>query len=330
MATPDLSSFSQKIKALFQSARGRDLLLYLLCVVAATFIWVFLTLDDDIQKDYEIPLIITDIPKDVTPLSAMPEDIAVSVSGKGMAFVKYSWGKMPSMKVPFNDFVDGNGVFRMSKTKIESWVHDYFGANITVNATRPDSIVVRTTDRPGKKVPLIINVDATTDALSIISGRISANVDSIMLFSAGRIPESIMSVSTIKFRESDLSDSLYVKGVRLQPVDGITMIPASVDVMIPVEPLIAKKKTVNINVVNVPRGMRIIPFPYSVEVAFLVPMSKYSMDYKFNATVDYHDVVSGINTLNVNVTAESKGCYNVSFTPEKVDYVVEYIDNQQE
>lgn len=320
-----MSSVSERLKALYHSARGRDLLLYLLCVLAATFIWVFLTLDDDVQYDYEVPVEITDIAENVTPLNPWPDEVAVSVSGKGMSFVKYSWGKMPVMKLPFNDYVDSNGVFRMNRSKIEARMHDYFGTGVIINNIRPDSIVVFTTDRPGKAVPLKIDAEVSTDALSVLSGKISANCDSIMLFSAGRIPESVTSVSTIHFKELDLKDSLLVKRVRIQPIEGITMIPSMVDVMIPVEPLIVKKKSVQIDALNVPKGVRIITFPYSVEVSFLVPMSKYSIDYRFKAVVDYNDVMSGSNKLNVVVEPEVSGCCNISYSPEQVDYVLEYI-----
>lgn len=317
-----------RMKLLAHSARGKDLLLYAMCVVAAFVFWLFLSLDGEVQRDYELPLKIENMPDKTVALDRWPKDIAVTVQGKGWQFVRYAWGEMPPLKISYKDFAGEEGVFRMSKTKIESRIHDYFGQNVSVLSTRPDSIVVHTTNKPGKRVKVIIDADITPSYQSMISGPITANVDSVTLYSLNRIPASVKSVETMPVKESGLTDTLHIRSVRLKPIPEVRMIPETVDITIPVEPLIAKKKTVTISVINAPADCRIILFPYSVEVSYLVPISKYGTDMQFNAFVNYRDISLESKSVKVHVNSESDLCRSVTFSPESVDYVMEYFNQQ--
>jgi len=317
----------EKFRYLSHSAKGKDLFLYLMCVVVSFLFWLFLSLDGEVQRDYEVPVRVVNIPQDVKALDRWPENIAVTVQGKGMQFIAYSWGEMSPIKIPYNDYVNDTGVFRMTKTKIESKIHDYFGQNVSVLSTRPDSIVVHTTTNPGKKVRLVIDADITPSYQSILSGPIVANVDSVTLYSAGRLPSSLDKVVTEPIKESGLTDTTYFRSVKIKPVEDVLIVPSAVDIMVPVEPLISKKKVISINVLNVPEQCRVILFPYSVEVSYLVPISKYNSDMQINAFVNYRDIKEGSKTLDVTVTAESHLCRSITYSPQSVEYVVEYFNS---
>ncbi|MDE5836341.1 MAG: hypothetical protein K2H50_04990, partial [Paramuribaculum sp.] len=80
----------ERIKALkirlsdaIHSAKGRDVILYLMCVCVAFIFWALFSLDSDIQRDYEVPLEIVDKPDSVTLIGNLPSYLGVSVQGKG-------------------------------------------------------------------------------------------------------------------------------------------------------------------------------------------------------------------------------------------------------
>lgn len=63
-----------------------------------------MTLNDNIERDYRVPVEITDIPSDVNFVIAPPEFINVNVKGKGSGLVRYSLLGTPSLKLKFDQF----------------------------------------------------------------------------------------------------------------------------------------------------------------------------------------------------------------------------------
>jgi len=71
-----------------------------------------------------------------------------------------------------------------------------------------------------------------------------------------------------------MRDSVYVS-VGLKHLRDVKIVPDSVDVVIPVEPLVAKKSYLPVTVTNIPTGMNVVVFPSKVAVSYLVPISQY-------------------------------------------------------
>ena len=55
-----------KVTAALKSSRGQNVLLYLLFVAVAFVFWVFLSLDTEVQRDFDVPVELQDIPDSVT------------------------------------------------------------------------------------------------------------------------------------------------------------------------------------------------------------------------------------------------------------------------
>ena len=56
----------RKVTAALHSSRGQNVLLYLLFVAVAFVFWVFLSLDTEVQRDFDVPVELQDVPDSVT------------------------------------------------------------------------------------------------------------------------------------------------------------------------------------------------------------------------------------------------------------------------
>jgi hypothetical protein len=88
--------------------------------------------------------------------------------------------------------------------------------------------------------------------------------------------------------------------------------------------LVSKKRSVTLGSVNVPDGLKIVPFPSVVEVSYLIPQSFYNRDNaSINAVVDYSKIESGVKSLPVTLDRVPSYMKSVTVSPQKVDFVVE-------
>ena len=103
------------------------------------------------------------------------------------------------------------------------------------------------------------------------------------------------------------------------------IIPDVVTVTVPVEPLIAKKRKIALEVSHRAEGKNLITFPSNIEISYLVPMSAYNDEYPVKAYVDFRDARPNTRKLPVGLSTLPDVYHNVSFTPDSVEYIIESV-----
>lgn len=309
------------VSSALHSSRGRDVLTYLTFVAVAFVFWVFMSLDNEMQRDFEIPIEITELPDSVTVLAAPPTTLSVSVRSKDSQLLRFMWGNLSVMKFKWKDNVTATG-FNISSSRLDTKVREYFGSGVEMVACRPDSIHIPYTTLPGVKVALNVRSDIQPHMQYIVTSPPYADCDSVTLYSATDIPHSLRSVNTEQLVKEGLRDTTRYD-VKVEPIKGIRIIPDHVTVTVPVEPLISRKISAPIVADGVPDGKRLITFPSRVELSFLVPMSYYNDDFSPKAYVHYDDTSLPGNRLPVSLSILPGYCQSVSFTPESVEYIIE-------
>lgn len=310
-----------------RTTKGRNVLLYLLFVCVAFVFWLLMSLDSEVQRNYDVPLQIDNLPDSVTLITDIPDAISTTVQGKGSQLFRFMWGNPSPMKIQFDKTACSKGVFILPPLKLEARLRDYFGGSVQILNSRPDSLAITFTTQPGKRVPLIIDSEITTSLQSIQSGFPVANVDSVTVYAKGRVPASLRAVHTEILSQSGLKDTTRFD-VKVIAPEGMRVIPDHVIVTVPVEPLIAKKRLVEIDAAMVPLGTRMLMFPASVEVSYLVPMSRYSEDYPIHVFVSYNDALKSTSgKVEVQLGPIPGRAYSISHTPDSVEFVIEHDHN---
>lgn len=322
MIPEKLSKLKERTALALRSKRGKNVLLYLLFLCVSFVFWVLLSLDSETQKDFEIPVTYSNIPENVTILSGMYDKISVTVKGNGYQLFKFRWNDLPELNIDFKGNVNKNNVMTVSSQKLDSYLRGYFGQGVEIMSVKPDSLWLSFTQQPGKSVPITINADVSTSLLYLQSGPISANVDSVKIFGPIEILRSTANVETEEIILTELSDTSKVE-VRIKPINGVKIIPEKINITVPVEPLISKKRNVPIEVVGVNDGTKLLTYPSSVEVSYLVPMSKYSDDTPLKAVVEYNSIDSLNPKVEVKIPHIPEYYKNVGVTPNKVEYKIE-------
>lgn len=308
-----------------RSSKGKDVLMYLLFVLVAFIFWVLLSIDSEVTKDYEVPVEITSVPDSVHLLGNIPPTINVSVRGKGAQLLRFEWGNMPTLSLKFKDYANKNGHLSVSRIRLDARLRDYFGKGVVVNNIKPDTLGVSYTTNPGVKLPLHVIADIKPDLQCTLSGPVTASTDSVTVYSISALPADLTYVTTETVELTGIKDTTQVR-VAVKPIANAKIVPASVDVTIPVEPLISKRRDVAVDVVGLPPHYSLITFPSKVTFTYLVPMGAYNTDYPLRAYVDYDDVNTLTKKIPVRMGAVPPIFSGVTVSPDSVEYIIEKTD----
>lgn len=319
-----LALISHRIKAAVTSARGREVWLFLLFLAISYVFWLLLTLNNETQEDIAVPVAITNVPDSVTIISDVPSAIKVSVRDKGSILMRYNFNHTKVMKIDWNEYTHSDNRFLMGRVDLGGRLRDYFSPSTQLVTVMPDSLKLTYTTNPGRKVPVNLRADLRAALGTVINGDITLYPDSVMLYSVNDLPHNLLEVNTIEVMRSNLADTTQFV-VKLDPIDGVRMVPDHVTVNIPVEPLIARTQFAPVITKNVPDGTGLLTFPSQVEVSYLVPMSEYNSEpYPLRAYVDFSDTrASSVSKIPVSISLMPDTYKNVSISPDSVEYIIE-------
>lgn len=324
----DIKAFLSKVKQKATSGRGRSIFTFLIFLLISTIFWFMMTLNETIQRDYRLQIEIGEIPAGTTFITRAPQYIDVSVKDKGRALIKYEWGNPPKVRIRYSDFIKkGDNRIVINQEMLSNNIRNSFGSGCEILSIRPDSINLITTTRPGDRLPIFFDISTATEPQYIAYGGIQCKYDSVTVYSLNGIPSSMLNISTEHISLRNLTDTTTVE-IPLQCPPGTRVEPSTVSVTIPVEPLVAKKRILPIQVVNVPKNVSIHIFPANIELGYLVPMSMFKNDAAVPAAViDFRTINPGSTTAEVSITQVPDYYHNIDSNPSEVEYLIEQSSN---
>lgn len=303
-------------------ARTKSLVLYLVFVMISAVMWGIVTFNNTIIMDVEIPVKITSRPANIHFLSQVPDTLTLNVSSRGSAFLKYIFLPTPQLELRFSDYIDGNGSFRVDATHLKKALSKVL-SKTTINQVLPGEISARYTDQPGKRVPVMHDVDATAASSCKICGDVSISPDSVLIYGDTKTLKKISEVYTRHVVAHGLTDTL-TRRVTIASIDGVLIEPRHIDITIPVDKMVARKINVPITVRNAPSDVSLVLFPSKVGVTYFAP-KHYVSKSNIMVAVDYNSI--NINTPGNKVgliMAECPGAFDdVELELDSVEYIVE-------
>lgn len=310
-------------KSLFQIARGSNIATFSVFLVISAFFWVLMKMNEQQQRDFNLKVEIADLPADVTLLTSELPVVNVSLRDKGTSLFRFSWGELPPLSFKYSELPVANNRLVIGTLQTNNAIRQLFG-QATIGGVKPDSILIPFTKRPGKLIDVRIEQgEISVDDRFVVSGPLRMLTDTVRLYSAGAIPKKIKTLSTIAVTASGLRDTTTVV-VPLEVPAGMRAIPDEVQVQIPVEPLIATERTVDIRIEGKPAGLNIVPFTGKVTVSYLVPLSLYNNESQLvTAYADYRRRNVRTSKMPVEVIVPQDACRNLTVTPDSIEYLTE-------
>lgn len=304
------------------TATFHDAVLFLIFVGMSTLFWIILALNDSAQDSFNVRLNITNVPDSVTFISDIPDKFHVGVRDKGTTLWRNHY-RRPTVSINFRDYAD-KGILKFTHSDMQTALKSLFGTSATILSSSLDSLRLTYTTNKGKRVPIIIESNIMAASGSVIVGHPTPSPSNVYVFGEPVVVDTIHAVRTRLITLKDLTETTTVT-VSIHKIKDARVVPSSVEVTVPVEPLVKKEAMITITPVNVPQGKDLLLFPSKVPVDYYVAMSRLGDDDdpSIELQVDYYGILESRNgKLRVKVVSYPDRLQNLSLKTDSVEYTI--------
>ncbi|HIZ25515.1 hypothetical protein [Barnesiella sp. An55] len=316
----------RKIGATFRQERTRELFTFLGFVLLSLVFWFMQGLNEEVETSFEIPVELQDLPERTTLINDLPTHMEVRIRDKGPVMLGYAIEGLSPMRINFQEYDRGGSSFILTLPQLETLLRKSLRPTTTILSIMPDTLKVQYTHSAGKQVKLVVNGHVSTTPQCVVSGPMTADVDSVMVYGEPAFLNRIKEVSTVEFSTSRLSDTLRTT-VQVARIPNVRVVPSEVTVTIPVEEMTSKLLNIPIEPQGVPSNWSLITFPSSVQLSCMMPFSRFAAvsEENFLVGVDYADLTKrpAPGKLCIRVLKYPEFVRNIILSQDSVDYILE-------
>lgn len=320
-------NITRKVKNFLLSKRSREFFVFLFFFVIASGFWLLQTLNNDYETEFSIPVRLKGVPNNTVITSEPAPELRIKVKDKGTVLLNYMLGKsFYPITLDFSDYKGANNHVRIYASQFEKKVLSQLNVSTRLISMKPDTLEYIYSTGASKLIPVKLLGTVNAGRQYYLSDTIF-KPDSVLVYAPAGILDTITTAYTQQLKLEDISDTLKQQ-VPLLARKGVKYVPASVEMMLPVDIYTEKTVEVPLHGVNFPADKVLRAFPSKVQVTFQVGLSRFrqiSAD-DFHINVSYEELLRlGSDKYTVKLKKIPHGVSQVRFNPEQVDFLIEQV-----
>lgn len=308
----------------------RNVVTYGVCLLIATSLWFLNALNKIYVTEISYPVRYTDFPKGKLLVSELPQEMTLEIKAHGFALLRY---KISTSFLPIifsiNTYSDGiiekNNLlsFTVNTAQVKERISAQLSQDIELLNIKPSSITFEFSQFVHKTLPVIPRINYSLKKQYILKKDVSVTPSTIAIEGPAAIVDTLQAIYTKPLNYDNLSKNID-KNIRLQEIQGVQFDSEEVRLQLEVERYTESRKTLPLNVINLPDSLQMRLFPGNIAVTFDVGLSHYdsTTDSCFMFYVDYNEISSS-TTLTVHAGKKPKHIKDLVYSPEEVEYLIE-------
>lgn len=307
-----------------------NILTYMICVVIAAILWFLNALNKDYTSEISYPVKYTDFPQGKYLVSSLPETITLEVKAKGFALLGYriSTSFLPmtlDVNAYSNHSLEKNNVleYTLRLNDIKDKLNNQLSSDIKLLDIKPREINFKFSHAESRKIPVVPVVAYDLKKQYILKDKIDTDPDSILVSGPALIIDTLKYIPTERWEAGEIGKDIS-RNIRLDIPSNLTAEEKEVKVNIHLERFTEARRTIPIRIDGLPDSLTIRLFPASVEVTYEIGLSMYDRikDKDFDFAVDFQKGTTS-DFLTVKAKKIPSFIKNLTFTPRKVEYILE-------
>lgn len=306
---------------------NKQFLVFLFFLALSTTFWIFQTMEETYEEDYEVPIQLINVPQNVVITTELPPNFHIAIRDKGRLLLGYKYAHtFKPVNVDFNTYATATGHTIISSSDLSRQVSSQLLPGSQLLSIKPDTLDFYFNYGQCKKVPVVIQDRVNAEQMFSISER-KLNHDSVLVYASSHILDTLTAAYTRLIQREDLTDTTYV----MQPfikVNGVKYEPSKINVTYCVDRLVEKTVNIPVQQVNFPASKQLRTFPATVNVTFLVSMGQYREITRNNfvIVINYEELLKTKGNLcKLHLKTIPKEVSHVRIHPETVEFVIEEI-----
>ena len=271
---------------------NKDFLIFLFFLALSSMFWLILTLNETYEKDIDVPLQMTNVPKNVVLTTPLEDTVRVTVSDKGYMLMTYMYGDViRPVTLNFGSYANqqtGKGTVPVADFYKHLYTQLYSSSKIT--SVKPERLEFYFNHGQSKRVPVKL-AGRVEPGKSFYLARTLFWPDSVTIYAGKHMIDSIKAAYTEELDIVNLQDTV-IREVSLQKLRGVKTVPEKVRIGLYPDVLIDESMEVPIVAVNMPEGRVLRTFPARVKVHFTCGVRTFRQirPSQFRVEVDYQEL----------------------------------------
>ncbi|WP_028904163.1 hypothetical protein [Prevotella sp. P6B4] len=321
-----LGRIGQQIRKLLFSSTNKELLLFVFFLALSGVFWLQTTLNEVYEREFAIPVSVTDIPKNAVLTSDETDTVRMTIRDKGFTLLTYMYGDvLKRLNVSFRTYNRGNGTGIVTSQELQKLVYQQLANGSRIINVKPEKLEFYYNYGAKKVVPVRWSGRVIPEELFFIS-RVTYKPDSITIYASKEKLDSINVVYTEHLNHVNFRDTLRAN-CELAKIRGVKMVPDHVRVTFCTDVLTEENiEGVPIKAINMPAGKVLRTFPSRVGVKFVTGVSvfRHLKPTDFTVVADYNEIMEHPQEkCHIYLKTVPRGISRARLETSMVDYLIE-------
>lgn len=308
------------------SKTNREFLIFLFFLMLSGGFWLFMTLNETYEKEFSIPVSISNVPKNVVLTSEETDTVKMTIRDKGIILMSYMYSNELQKLLPdFNTYAQKNGTGTISSTELQKLMRQQLTISSRITNVKPDKLEFYFNYGASKRVPVRWSGRVIPEELYFIS-KVQYWPDSVDIYASNEKLDSIRTILTEPLNYANFRDTLRLNA-NLAKITGVKIVPDVVRIAFYTDVLTEEQiDDVPIQGINLPPGKVLRTFPAKVSIRFVtgVSMYNYLKPEDFVVVADYRELATHPSEkCRIYLKKSPAGISRARLETDEVDYLIE-------
>ena len=308
------------------SKTNREFLIFLFFLMLSGGFWLFMTLNETYEKEFSIPVSISNVPKNVVLTSEETDTVKMTIRDKGIILMSYMYSNELQKLMPdFNTYAQKNGTGTISSTELQKLMRQQLTISSRITNVKPDKLEFYFNYGASKRVPVRWSGRVIPEELYFIS-KVQYWPDSVEIYASNEKLDSIRTILTEPLNYANFRDTLRLNA-NLAKITGVKIVPDVVRIAFYTDVLTEEQiDDVPIQGINLPPGKVLRTFPAKVSIRFVtgVSMYNYLKPEDFVVVADYRELATHPSEkCRIYLKKSPAGISRARLETDEVDYLIE-------
>lgn len=304
----------------------REFLIFLFFLALSGFFWLFLALNESYEKEFAIPVTITDVPKNVMLTSDETDTVKITIRDKGITLLTYMYGKaLPQVRVNYKTYAHNDGTGSIPMSELQKFIRQQLASSSKITNFKPDRLMFYYNFGDKKRVPVRWSGRVIPEQLFFIS-RVDYQPDSVTVYAPKDKLDSISVIYTEQLNYVNFRDTLQVN-CHLMKQTGVKAVPEEISIRFFTDVLTEESiDGVPIQGINMPPGKILRTFPARVKVRFVTGANVFRNLHPedFTVVADYNELANNPSEkCRITLKDSPSGISRARLEMTHVDYLIE-------
>lgn len=311
---------------------NKQFLIFLFFLALSSVFWIFQTLNETYEEDFQVPLELRNVPSNVVITTDLPENLHILLRDKGSQLLAYRYTRQfKPVVVDYNTYSNPSGHVSILGNELQRQIAAQLLPGTQMLGLKPDTLDFYYNFGQFKRVPIRPLGEVRAGRLYSLAKTVYSE-DSVTVYASREQLDTITAAYLQPFNLRNLTDTTHVKS-NFVKVKGAKFVPAQIGVTFCIDRLVEKTIQVPVQQVNFPASKQLRTFPATVKVTFQVGMGLYRKitSENFVLVVNYEDLLKNKSTYcHLSLKTIPEGVSHVRISPQDVEYVIEEIPNYEQ